>query len=171
MICPRCGYDNLPGSDECGGCLFDLGPLDRPAGQDRVETSILTDQVGGLSLRKPFTVPPTTSVREVIRLLIDEGIGAVLVTDAAGVLLGIFSERDLLVKVAGLRDDLDRVTIEAVMTAKPETIAPHDTLAFALHKMDLGGYRHIPVVSGGRPLGVVSVRDLLRHVTRLFVQG
>ena len=62
MICPRCGYDNLPGSDECGGCLFDLAPLDRPAGQDRVEASILTDQVGGLSLRRPFTVAPATTV-------------------------------------------------------------------------------------------------------------
>ena len=42
-----------------------------------------------------------------------------------------------------------------------------DTLAFALHKMDVGGYRHVPVVKGGQPLGMLSVRDMLRHITRL----
>jgi CBS domain-containing protein len=52
------------------------------------------------------------------------------------------------------------------MTRDPETVTPADTLAFALGKMDAGGYRHLPVVAGGRPVGVVSVRDVLRHVTR-----
>jgi CBS domain-containing protein len=53
------------------------------------------------------------------------------------------------------------------MTPNPETVSSGDTLAFALHKMDGGGYRHLPVISGGRPTGVISVRDLLRHFTRL----
>ena len=42
-----------------------------------------------------------------------------------------------------------------------------DTLAFALHKMDGGGYRHLPVLKDGQPLGMISVRDMLRHITRL----
>ena len=42
-----------------------------------------------------------------------------------------------------------------------------DTLAFALHKMDVGGYRHLPVLKDGKPTGVISVRDMLRHITRL----
>ena len=42
-----------------------------------------------------------------------------------------------------------------------------DKLAFALLKMDVGGYRHLPVVKDGKPAGVISVRDLLRHITRL----
>jgi CBS domain-containing protein len=53
------------------------------------------------------------------------------------------------------------------MTCGPETVTSSDSLAFALHKMDGGGYRHLPVVSGGRPTGVISVRDLLRYFTRL----
>ena len=43
----------------------------------------------------------------------------------------------------------------------------YDTLAFALHKMDVGGYRHLPILREGRPVGVLSVRDMLRHITRL----
>ena len=53
------------------------------------------------------------------------------------------------------------------MTAKPETVTAKDTLAFALHKMDVGGYRHLPVLHDGMPAGVISVRDMLRHITRM----
>ena len=53
------------------------------------------------------------------------------------------------------------------MTPNPETVRPTDTLAFVLHKMDGGGYRHLPVLKDGQPLGMISVRDMLRHITRL----
>ena len=57
--------------------------------------------------------------------------------------------------------------VEPFMTPNPETVTAEDTLAFALHKMDIGGYRHLPVLTDDRPSGVISVRDLLRHFTRL----
>jgi CBS domain-containing protein len=53
------------------------------------------------------------------------------------------------------------------MTPRPETIVATDSLAFALHKMDSGGYRHLPVLENGRPVAVISVRDVLTHCTRL----
>ena len=87
--------------------------------------------------------------------------------DETGRLVGIFSERDLLTKVAGIHDPYAELPVRQFMTPKPETIKPTDTLAFALHKMDSGGYRHLPVVRDGRLVGIVSVRDLMRHVTRL----
>jgi CBS domain-containing protein len=46
-------------------------------------------------------------------------------------------------------------------------VSPHHTLAFALHKMDCGGYRHVPVLENGHPVAMISVRDMLRHITRL----
>ncbi len=53
-------------------------------------------------------------------------------------------------------------------TADLETVRLTDPLAFVLHKMDGGGgYRHLPVVQDGRVLGMLSVRDMLRHITRL----
>jgi len=57
------------------------------------------------------------------------------------------------------------------MTPNPETVTSGDTLAFALGKMDAGGYRHLPVVAGGKPVGVISVRDVLRHVTDVCPEG
>jgi CBS domain-containing protein len=57
------------------------------------------------------------------------------------------------------------------MTRSPETVAPADILAVALGKMDSGGYRHLPVVDGGKPIGVISVRDVLRHLTSLGATG
>jgi CBS domain-containing protein len=53
------------------------------------------------------------------------------------------------------------------MTANPETVTAKDSLAFALHKMDVGGYRHMPVLSDGLPAGVISVRDMVRYITKL----
>src|SRR5262245_46048460 len=105
MICPTCGYDNLPGSEECRRCQQDLTQLDQPLPHSRVEQSLMEDSVGVLHPRQPITVPPTTSVATAIQVMLNRDIGALLVVDATGRLLGIFSERDLLTKVAGLYDD------------------------------------------------------------------
>lgn len=167
MICPNCGHDNLPGSEECGKCLQDLTQLDRPVGQDKVERSLMEESVGMLHPSEPITVLPTTTIHEAIQILLKHDIGALLVVDASGKLLGIFSERDLLTKVAGLNLDFAVTPVHAYMTPRPESVTASDPLCFALHKMDVGGYRHLPVVEECRPVGVVSVRNMLRHITRL----
>ena len=59
------------------------------------------------------------------------------------------------------------MTVGAFMTRNPECVDAGDSLAFALHKMDVGGYRHVPVLNEGRPAAVLSVRDMLRHITRM----
>ncbi|MFL5243343.1 MAG: cyclic nucleotide-binding/CBS domain-containing protein [Gemmataceae bacterium] len=167
MICPNCGFDNLPGSEECSKCLQDLTQLDRPVGQDKIERSLMDDSVGMLHPSEPITVLPTTAIHDAIQTMLKHDIGALLVIDTAGKLLGIFSERDLLAKVAGLEIDYAVTPVHAYMTKNPETVSASDSLAFALHKMDVGGYRHMPVVEEGRPVAVVSVRDMLRHITRM----
>lgn len=169
MICPRCAFDNLPGENECRKCLCDLTDLDRPRPQDRVESSLMLDTVGQLNPRAPAVVPLGASVAQAVQVLLDEEIGAVLVVDADGLLVGIFSERDLLTKAAGA-GPLGDLPIERYMTPKPQTVAPDDKLAFALHKMDVGGYRHLPVVRDGRPVAILSVRDVMRHMTRIVGQ-
>ncbi len=103
--------------------------------------------------------------------MLDGNVGAVLVVDTAGRLIGILSERDLLQKVAGIFESYADLPVSRFMTPRPETVAPTDPLNFALHKMDAGGYRHLPVVDDGRPTSVVSVRDMIRHITRLCREG
>jgi CBS domain-containing protein len=167
MICPNCGHDNLPGSEECVSCLQDLTQLDRPVAQDRVERSLMEDSVAVLRPRVPITVQATATVREAMQTMLARDIGALLVVDSSGKLLGIFSERDLLAKVAGLHEPYCHLPVQQFMTRHPETVTAEDTLAFALHKMDVGGYRHLPIVTDDRPTGLISVRDMLRHITRL----
>ena len=167
MYCPNCGYDNLPGSEECGNCGMDMTKLDLPAPQTRIERSLMEDPVSVLRPKKPFTVLPNTTVQDAIQLMLERDIGALLVVDEGGQLLGIFSERDLLTKVAGLHDPYAHLPVHQFMTPRPETVEETHTLAFALHLMDVGGYRHLPVVRERLPVGVISVRDMLRHITRL----
>ena len=166
MICPVCTHNNLPGAEQCANCLLDLTQLDRPTAQDRVERSLLEDSVGVLKPRPAVTLPPTATVGEAIRTMLGRNVGALLVVDDGGRLLGIFSERDLLTKAASDPDYATR-PVRVFMTADPETVRLTDPLAFVLHKMDGGGYRHLPVVQDGRVVGMLSVRDMLRHITRL----
>ncbi|HEY4723449.1 MAG TPA: CBS domain-containing protein, partial [Anaerolineae bacterium] len=55
--------------------------------------------------------------------------------------------------------------ISQFMTPKPITLETNDKIAFALHKMNIGGYRHLPILFGGKLAGVISIRDILRYLT------
>ena len=85
---------------------------------------------------------------------------------------GRLVEKDaLLKKVSGLGQNQTELPVAQFMTPRPESVSPDDTLDYVLHKMDGGGYRHLPVVKDGKPISVVSVRDMLRHLTRLCAEG
>lgn len=102
---------------------------------------------------------PTSTVREAAQLMTSRHIGAVMVHEG-GKLVGIFTERDLLTRVAAAGLSPDGVTLREVMTANPDSLAPGDYSHDALDRMRKRGYRHLPVVDGGRVVGIVSVRDL-----------
>jgi CBS domain-containing protein len=167
MICPHCGHDNLPGSEECNRCSQDLTQLDRPAPNDRIERSLMEDEVALLEPVHPITLPLTATVQQAMDTMLSRNIGALLVLDVSGKLAGIVSERDLLAKAAGIHDIIGQLPVTTIMTPHPETVTPTDSLAFALHKMDIGGYRHLPVTDDGMPVGVISVRNILRHISQL----
>jgi len=146
---------------------LDLAPLDHPAGQDRVESSLMEDHVAVLHPRAPVTVDRETPLRETVRVMLNHGVGSVLVVDERGRLVGILSERDLLMRLAIDNGEGLSATTGDLMTPSPETVGTADTLARVLHKMDVGRYRHLPVVEGDLPIGMVSARDIVRHITRL----
>ncbi|VTR91194.1 CBS domain containing protein OS=uncultured Acidobacteria bacterium GN=HGMM_F54F02C36 PE=4 SV=1: CBS: CBS [Gemmata massiliana] len=171
MYCPACGYDkNPPGADKCANCELSLAHLSVPAPNGPVETSLMNDPVSVLDPRPPLTVPADATLGAAIRCMITDRVGAVLVTGTSGELVGILTERDFLTKIAGA-PGFEALPVTEFMTPSPETVAPADVLAFALGKMDAGGYRHLPVVDAGRPVGVISVRDILRHLTAFCADG
>jgi CBS domain-containing protein len=116
----------------------------------------------------PVTVRDDTDLAAALRTMLAARTGAVLVLAGDGRLVGILTERDLLMKAIGRFDPFDGLPVRDFMTPDPVAVAPNDSLAFALHKMDVGGYRHLPVVLDGRPEGVISARDIVRHLTRTF---
>lgn len=170
MRCPACDHPNPPGADECQRCQTPLTHLDVPTPHGPVETTLLNDPVSVLDPRPPVTVSADADLGQAIRAMIDERVGAVLVTGPDGVLVGILTERDFLSKVVG-EPGYERLPVSRFMTAAPEIVAPTDLLAVALGKMDAGGYRHLPVVAGGKPVGMISVRDVLRHLTTIGSDG
>jgi len=89
----------------------------------------------------------------------------VLVTEE-GRLVGIFTDRDAVVKAAGTR--LDAFHVSDFMTSDPVVLRPDDPIAIAIHKMAVGGFRHIPIVDDGRPTGVVTARDVFDHLAGML---
>ncbi len=166
MYCPHCSHLNLPGTDQCAKCLFDLASVDLPVPQDKIDASLMADSVQALGPRPPVTIAGTATLGDALTRMLDRGVGALLVIDEHQLLQGILTERDFLEKAAGVAE-FERLPVESVMTRDPESVSPGDSLAFAVRKMSVGNYRHMPVVENGSPVGVFSVRDLLRHVTRL----
>ena len=79
--------------------------------------------------------------------------------------LGIFSEVDALMKInTNVAQYADR-PMSSVMTPNPVALEMEDRIAFALHKMHVGGYRHLPIMEQGRLVGVISIRDILHSLT------
>src|SRR5262245_60818164 len=122
MICPNCNYDNLPGSETCARCHQDLTQLDVPIAQDRVQRSLMEDPVSVLGQHTPITVRPDLSIHEAIQIMLARNIGALMVTDADGKLVGVLSERDLLTKVAGEVAPSEVRPVRDFMTRNPETV-------------------------------------------------
>ena len=89
------------------------------------------------------------------------GVDCLLVCDEDR-LVGIFTDRDAVVKAAGKK--LDAFDVRDFMTPDPVVLRSEDTLAIAIHKMAVGGFRHIPIMDGDRPLGVVAAADVFRHI-------
>src|SRR5438094_8148756 len=109
--------------------------------------------------RGVFAVERGLGLREAARRMVDRGVGAAIVLDGER-LVGILTERDILLAVASDRDR--SAVVEDCMTRHPETVESSDTTDQAAALMINGGFRHLPVVDAERVVGIVSLRDLMR---------
>ncbi len=154
-----------------GSSDFDEAYEDEPspgeAEERRLGEAILNATIRDLDPRPAETLPEDASVKDAVRLMREEHIGAVLIA-REGRPIGIFTERDVMRRVAfsGLSPE---TPLSEVMTPDPETLEIDDGVGFALNRMILGGFRHIPVVDdAGRAAGVLSQREIVAFIVSLL---
>jgi CBS domain-containing protein len=162
MLCPVCQHDNFEGEDTCENCGADLRASDIPQPATDYRGRLLGEHLDELGSAAPRMLEADSDVDLAINLMHETGIDCVLVTDG-GKLVGIFTDRDAVLKVAG-QPPRPR-PIRELMTRDPVVLRHDDPIAVAIHKMAIGGFRHIPIVDGGGlPTGVVAAKDVFRHI-------
>lgn len=170
MDCPYCDHPVIEGADHCDECGLPLDDRSLPPPESAVELALLTDRVSLFEGRKPLLIPTSLPVREAIKLLAINNIGCMLVVEK-NELAGIFTERDVLMKIGDELATLGDKPVKHFMTANVQSLPVTAKVAFALHRMDLGGYRHVPIVNEtGRPVGIFSIREMLRYLTRVMAE-
>ena len=102
------------------------------------------------------------------RLMKQSKLGAIMAVED-GKLVGIFTERDALYRVVAEGHDAQIIQLASVMTRNPQTIHPDRPFDEALQLMHASGFRHVPVVENGRPIGMVSARDAFGEELESFV--
>jgi CBS domain-containing protein len=162
MLCPVCRHDNFEGDDNCANCGADLWSSDTPEQALGYRGPLLGESLVDLGVTEPQMIEPGATIADAIGRMRETGSDCLLVVDGDR-LVGIFTDRDAVLKVAG-RPDGSR-QIRELMTPDPMVLQVDDPIALAVHEMASGGFRHIPVMGDGRlPIGVVAARDVFRHV-------
>lgn len=165
MDCPVCGHFNLTGAEVCDNCGADLAGADVPQAATTFHGRLLGEHLDDLGAPAPMTVSPDTRLDLVITAMHAAEVDCVLVM-VNDRLVGIFTDRDAVVKAAG--KPLDQFTVGDFMTPDPVVLRHDDPIAIAIHKMAVGGFRHIPIVENGKPTGVVTARDVFHHLAEQF---
>ncbi len=143
----------------------DVEPVPRP-----LDYRMLHEPIRTLHTRPAPSLALGSRVSDAVREMQKQRVGCVMVVEG-GRLVGILTERDILYKILGGGKDLGAVTVDAIMTRDPEVLTPEDAIAHALQKMSVGGFRHVPLVDAQRrPVGMLSVKDVVDWVTEFFPQ-
>ncbi|MEM9899438.1 MAG: CBS domain-containing protein [Pseudomonadota bacterium] len=117
----------------------------------------LLAQKGGLI----FSVHPKDSIEKTVDILREKRIGAVVVLSDNGDLAGILSERDIVRKLADSPSGLLDITVDMLMSKNVKVCSPKDTLISVLATMTEGRFRHMPVMSNQKLLGIVTIGDVV----------
>jgi len=137
-------------------------------GPSDLESALIGEQLGDVMCHPAVIVGAGASLAEAIAVMQQERRSCVLVV-SGDKLVGIFTERDVLLKVAGLSIDLKQARITDYMTRDPVALPAESNVAFALNRMVVEGFRHIPLVDEqGLPTGVVSMRELIEYLSDFF---
>lgn len=137
-------------------------------GPNVLESALATTTLSEVVSQPPLLVAKSATLGETVALMRRERRACVLVVDGSR-LVGIFTERDILMKVVGQVNDIEHAPISAHMTPDPMTLPADANVAYALSKMVLEGFRHIPIVDDdGNPTGVVSMRNVIEYLGEIY---
>jgi CBS domain-containing protein len=128
--------------------------------------NLRNEPVARLNPTPPFSVQRTQSVADAVALMRERKVGCVLVCDGRQI-VGIFTERDLVRRVLATNRPLS-LPIAECMTPDPVTVQPREPIGAAVKCMQKGGYRHLPVVVDGRPIGILSVKRVVNYLVSHF---
>ena len=130
-----------------------------------VDNRFLARSIGLLDPNEPLSVHEEDSVEDAIKLLQKNRIGGLVVINDESKICGIFTERDVVLKICLNGMDLENTPVSKVMTPNPHTEEMTTSIAFALNMMSQGGYRHIPLVDEQEyPVGMISVKDIVDYI-------
>lgn len=126
-------------------------------------------KVANLMRSDAIVVTTSTPLGGVIDAMHERRRGAALVVDRTGLLVGIVTERDLMLRVDHKKSVVSSLRVTEVMTRAPVAVLRTTSVRDAVEHFRRGGFRHLPVVDGdGAPAGIISVRDVVRHVAEMF---
>lgn len=167
MECPLCTQVNFDGTDNCSSCGADLTYLGKLPAENDIERELLTHPLRKLACEDYVVVEPQTTVDETLTQWREAGVHCAMVVENDG-LVGIFTERDVLNKIAAEVGQRSKDPVSVYMTRDPETLEESVPVAFALNRMMVGGYRRVPLTRDGKLVGAVSVRDVFEHLVGRF---
>jgi CBS domain-containing protein len=166
--CPYCGADTFPGDERCPKCFHSMMVREMPKIRkgEGFHEAMLARPVSELLTGADLLVcAPEDTVLKVVEIFQKAQKGCILVYKSKK-MVGILSNRDLLLRVAGKYEDLSKVHVADVMTPNPGYVKPEDPMAFAVNKMAMGGYRHVPVLrEDGTPVSILLIKDVLRYLS------
>jgi len=137
-------------------------------GASGLESALANDTLADVVTQAPLILEGATPLADAIHQMREDRRACVLVVES-GKLEGIFTERDILMKVAGTPMNLGNTRLDEVMTRDPVTLPADSNVAYALNLMVLEGFRHIPMVDDDdRPVAVVSMRNLIEYLGSFY---
>jgi CBS domain-containing protein len=137
-------------------------------GPSDLESALLHETLADVPSHSPAVLDTDATLDDAIRRMREHRRGVLLLVHD-NKLAGIFTERDVLMKIVGTKIDTSRTLASDYMTRDPVTLPADAGVAFALNMMITEGFRHIPLVDQAeRPVGVVSMRDIIEYLSNFF---
>ena len=165
--CPSCGFENIDGSERCEQCLHSLVmcKISKTVSEDGYQNALMNAPVAEMVTGKDLLVAaPSDTIAKIVEIFQKKSKSCVLVYEKKK-MVGIISNRDLIRRVAGIHQDLAKVTVNDVMTSNPEFVGLKDPISYVVNKMAMGGFRHVPVIAtDGSPISIVNIHDVMHYL-------